>query len=84
MYKILLAPVFVILNILVIVLFNLNILIAGTVLALCFAMRMYRAVLRLSEYISNSLERFNDFISRLCFIADDVLSKKQNDLKSNS
>lgn len=62
----------------------LDVFVAGTVLAFCFPLRLCRAVICISEHISNSLESLNEFTSDLGEYANDILSKKQNKEKSNS
>jgi hypothetical protein len=62
----------------------LDVFVAGTVLAFCFTLRLCRAVMCISEHISDSLESLNEFTSDLGEYANDILSKKQNKEKSNS
>lgn len=62
----------------------LDVFVAGAVLAFCFTLRLYRAVMCISEHISDSLESLNEFTSDLGEHANDILSKKQNKEKSNS
>lgn len=62
----------------------LDVFISGAVLAFCFTLRLCRAVVCISEHISDSLESLNGFTSDLGEYANDILSKKQNKEKSNS
>ena len=61
----------------------LDVFVAGTVLAFCYTLRLCRAVMCISEHISDSLESLNEFTSDLGEYANDILSKKQNKEKSN-
>lgn len=62
----------------------LDVFVAGAVLAFCFTLRLCRAVICISEHISDSLESLNEFTSDLEEYANYILSKKQNKEKSNS
>ena len=62
----------------------LDVFVAGAVLAFCFTLRLCRAVIYISEHISDSLESLNELTSDLEEYANDILSKKQNKEKSNS
>lgn len=62
----------------------LDVFISGAVLAFCFTLRLCRAVMCISEHISDSLESLNEFTSDLGEYANYILSKKQNKEKSNS
>ena len=62
----------------------LDVFVAGAVLAFCFTLRLCRAVVCISEHISDSLESLNEMTSDLGEYANDILSKKQNKEKSNS
>lgn len=62
----------------------LDVFVASAVLAFCFALRLCRAVMCISEHISDSLESLNELASDLGEYANDILSKKQNKEKSNS
>jgi len=62
----------------------LDVFVASAVLAFCFTLRLCRAVMCISEHISDSLDSLNEFTSNLEEYTNDILSKKQNKEKSNS
>lgn len=62
----------------------LDVFVSGAILTFCFALKLCKATMYISEHISDSLESLNEMMSDLGEYANKLLSKKQNKGKSNS
>lgn len=81
--KSLLSIAFVVLFCFALLLTSVEIFVAGMMLAVCYIVKWYSAVIALSDYINNAVESFAEMIAAVRDEADEVLSKNHNNLKSD-
>lgn len=84
MFNKVLFPFKIIAYVLVVLYYTIDVFVSMMLAGLLYLFKFYKKVMVVAQHTSNSLEELNGLISDLCLQSDAILSKKQNDLKSNS
>lgn len=78
------AVFFIVAVVFVTILFCLDVMLSSVVMGICFAFKAYKTVIKISGHIEDTLESASSGMCEISDLCDDVLSKKQNEEKSNS